>query len=204
MSSVIEHIHGAYVHRRRDHVLAKHLAGMLPQNARVLDVGAGDGLLARLIMDQRRDLTITGIDVLVRQDTLIPVQSFDGRSIPFDDAAFDVAMFVDVLHHTNDPGALLREAARVSSHSVVIKDHTLNGFLAGPTLRFMDEVGNRRHGVTLPYNYWPKAKWEEAFGMLHLRVAAWHSRLGLYPVVANWVFGRGLHFIALLEHEERR
>jgi hypothetical protein len=68
----------------------------------------------------------------------------------------------------------------------------------------MDEVGNRRHGVVLPHNYWPKRKWDEVFSRLHLRVVAWHSRLGLYPAVADWVFGHGLHFVARLEHEEPR
>ena len=33
------------------------------------------------------------------------------------------------------------------------------GFLAGPTLRFMDWIGNARHGVALPYNYWSAQEW---------------------------------------------
>ena len=41
----------------------------------------------------------------------------------------------------------------------MIKDHTLNGLFAGPTLRLMDKIGNARHGVALPYNYWPRQKW---------------------------------------------
>jgi hypothetical protein len=36
----------------------------------------------------------------------------------------------------------------------LIKDHTLNGFLAGLTLRFMDWVGNACYGIALPYHYW--------------------------------------------------
>jgi SAM-dependent methyltransferase len=204
MPSLIERIHGAYVHSRRDRVLAQLLGDVLPRNARVLDVGAGDGLLARLIMDRRLDLTITGIDVLVRPETHIPIQLFDGKSIPYADRSFDVVLFVDVLHHTEDPIVLLREATRVAAHSVVIKDHTLNGFLAGPTLRFMDEVGNRRHGVVLPYNYLPRKTWDRAFELLRLQPTIWHSRLNLYPAIANWLFGRGLHFVARLEHKEPR
>ena len=46
-------------------------------------------------------------------------------------------MFVDVLLHTLDPMILLREAIRVARQTVVIKDHTLDGLLAGPTLRAM-------------------------------------------------------------------
>ena len=67
------------------------------------------------------------------------------------DASFDVVMFVDVLHHTDDPLLLLQEAQRVGK-IILVKDHFRKGFLAGPTLRFMDWVGNAHHGVVLPYN----------------------------------------------------
>ena len=66
------------------------------------------------------------------------------------------------------PTVLLREAARVARQGVVIKDHTRDGILAGPILRFMDFVGNAHHGVALPYNYWPRRCWIGAFEELGL------------------------------------
>src|SRR6266436_1951418 len=171
--SLLGHIHGEYVHTRRVRVLRDCLADLLPPNARVLDVGCGDGLLARLIMDRRSDIQISGIDVLVRSGTKISVSAFDGSTIPFPDKSFDVVMFIDVLHHTPDPMVLLREAARVSSKAILIKDHPMNGLFARPRLRVMDWVSNARHGVTLPYNYWPQERWDEAFAALNIRVSAW-------------------------------
>ena len=179
-------------------MLRDHLANLLPQNARVLDVGCGDGLLSRLIMEARPDLQIEGIDVLVRSDTHIPVQPFDGSSIPHADDAYDTVMFVDVLHHTVDPATLLREGARVARQSVVLKDHNLKGILAGPTLRFMDYVGNAHHGVVLPYNYWPETNWKSAFAQVGLKIEVWKRDLHLYPAPADWLFGRSLHFVARL------
>jgi len=67
-------------------------------------------------------VVITGIDVLVRDHAHGPVVKFDGTSIPFPDRSFDTLVFVDVLHHTNDPVLLLREAARVARNTIVIKD----------------------------------------------------------------------------------
>ena len=61
------------------------------------------------------------------------------------------------------PRQLLREAVRVARRGLLIKDHTLTGFLAGPTLRLMDRVGNQRHGVALPYNYWTQQQWLRNF-----------------------------------------
>jgi SAM-dependent methyltransferase len=168
----------------------------MPADARVLDVGCGDGLLAKIIGDARPDLTLEGIDVLVRGGTHIPVRAFDGRHIEAADASYDVVTFVDVLHHTDDPESLIAEAARVARRAVVIKDHTKDGLLAGGTLAFMDWVGNARHGVALPYNYWPRRQWQEMAGRRGLTIDRWIDRLGIYPWWARWVFERRLHFIA--------
>ena len=107
-------------------------------------------------------------------------------------------MMVDVLHHTIDPTVLLREAARVTREYVVLKDHCLEGPFAGVTLKFMDRVGNSRHGVPLPYNYWRRTRWQAAFSELGLEVDRWSQRLGLYPPPAGWFFDRRLQFLARL------
>ncbi|MGC2821478.1 MAG: class I SAM-dependent methyltransferase, partial [Candidatus Sulfotelmatobacter sp.] len=149
--SAIGVLHEKLVFNRRVEILAGWFAQLAPRSARVLDVGCGDGLIAAALQSRRTDLVITGIDVLARSHTHIPVDMFDGANIPFDDRSFDVVLFSDVLHHTSDPAILLREARRVTSQSVLIKDHNRNGLLAGPRLRLMDWVGNARFGVALPY-----------------------------------------------------
>jgi SAM-dependent methyltransferase len=191
--------HQRFVYGRRIRVLAHHVAALLPREASVLDVGAGDGLLARRILDQRPDLRIRGVDVLVRHTTHIPVDAFDGTRLPHPDAAFDAVIMVDVLHHAQAQGALLREIARVAREVVVIKDHVVRGLAAHGTLRFMDWVGNVRHGVALPYAYWTDAQWDAAWRDAGLRVRSRSERLGLYPWPASLVFERGLHFVAALQ-----
>lgn len=201
MTGVIGSAHEKFVHSRRVRVLAERLAALIPHGARVLDVGCGDGTADRLILDRRPDLSIEGIEVLVRDATKVPVRPFDGTSIPYPDASFDLVMFVDVLHHTDDPMILLREAARVG-RMILIKDHFREGLLARPTLRLMDWVGNAHHGVALPYNYWSRPQWTTAFDRLGLKIGAINETLGLYPAPASWVFERGLHFIARMDPRE--
>jgi len=190
-------VHGKLVFNRRIRRLATAIAERIPQNARVLDVGCGSGDLAALIMQMRPDVRIEGIDVLVRPDTAIPVHAYDGAHIPFPDDSFDAAMVIDVLHHTDDPAAVLAEISRVAPH-VVIKDHLRNGLAAGATLRFMDWVGNAAHGVRLPYNYLSRREWTTIWTKLHLATSAFADRLALYPRPFSWLFDRGLHFVAVL------
>src|SRR5947209_18014149 len=94
-------------------------------------------MIVRLIMEQRPDVSIEGIDPLVRPSTHIPVRSFDGERIPHSDSSFDAVMFVDVLHHTSNPLLLLREAVRVG-RMILFIDYLRNGLLAGRTMRILE------------------------------------------------------------------
>jgi SAM-dependent methyltransferase len=165
----------------------------------VLDVGCGDGLLAHEIHRMRPELTVHGLDVFARPQAAIPVTVFDGSHLPFASKQFDVVMFADVLHHTDDPRVLMREALRVAGKGLAIKDHLMQGFLAKSTLCFMDWMGNAAHGVSLPYNYWRPDQWSAAFRELGAKPAAWHTQLGLYPWPAKLAFERSLHFVAWIE-----
>jgi len=89
----------------------------------------------------------------------------------------------------------------VSRKGVLIKDHLCEDAFDRATLKFMDWVGNRPHGVVLPYSYLSSRQWRGLFRSLGLTVSLWHDRLKLYPGPANLIFGRGLHFIALVEKE---
>jgi SAM-dependent methyltransferase len=134
----------------------------------------------------------------VRRKTHVPVRIFDGEHLPFPDKSFDSVMFVDVLHHTHDALTLLREAARVATFSVVIKDHFRKGFAADLILTLMDYVGNRGHDVLLPYNYLTPAEWAEKLAAAELTTVTVIERLGLYPFPFSILFDRSLHFLARL------
>jgi hypothetical protein len=108
-------------------------------------------------------------------------------------------MFVDVLHHTHDIEALLSEACRVSCRYILIKDHLAENWVDYKILQFMDWVGNRPHGVVLPYNYRTASQWDRHFSRAGLKVTSREDRTSIYPFPFSAVFGRKLHFIALLE-----
>jgi SAM-dependent methyltransferase len=175
------------------------LAKQIPQGASVLDIGCGDGTIGSLIKGLRPDTSIQGVEFLVRPECKIECRVFGGAALPFPDASFDVCLFVDVLHHTQDPAILLREAARVSRSFVLLKDHLVENILDDATLRLMDWVGNRPHGVVLTYNYQSRREWEEFFAKCGLAETNWITRLPLYRPPMSLVAGRGLHFVSLLK-----
>jgi SAM-dependent methyltransferase len=195
---LIERLHEKFVKSRRVGALTASLAPLFPSGARVLDVGCGDGLLAEAIQRQRSDLRFEGIDVIARPDARIPVTVFDGAGLPFSDGAFDVVLFADVLHHTANAEALLRDARRVARQAVVIKDHCADGFLAWETLSFMDRVGNARFGVALPHLYLRWEEWQEMFRRVGVAVTTLRRHLALYPPPLTWLFDRSLHFVAVV------
>jgi len=191
--------HRAIVFGRRARVLADALAPLIPAEARtVLDIGCGDGTIAGLLAQRRPDLAIEGVEVIPRPTCTIPCRAFDGAQLPFPDRSFDVCLFVDVLHHTTDVMQLLREAARVSRSSVVLKDHLSESSFDHATLRAMDWVGNRPHGVTLTYNYQSLGQWQQHFASCGLEATQLSSALPLYPFPFSLLFGRKLHFVAQL------
>ena len=190
--------HEKLVFNRRVRVLVDQIGALLPPDAEMLDVGTGDGQIAKMIGEQQSGTRVQGIDIMQREVIHIPVTLFDGTTIPMDDNSVDVVTFVDVLHHTDDPQVLISEAARVARKAVIIKDHLSENTLDHATLRAMDWVGNAPHGVVLPYNYAPRRKWDDWFAVAGLNTDKFVTDIPLYPAPLSWVFGRKLHFIARL------
>jgi len=199
--NTLESIHERHVKSRRVQVLASMLEGLLPDEGLALDIGSGDGSLSAELMRRKPGLRIEGIDTLVRPQTAIPTKPFDGVRIDAPDGAYDCCLFVDVLHHADEPLALIAEAARVSRGRIVIKDHLRNGLFARRTLTFMDRVHNSRYGVSMPCRYWSEQEWCANIAALDLSIDVWKDRLPLYPPWANWLFGRGLHVITSLSRK---
>ncbi|MGD9893113.1 MAG: methyltransferase domain-containing protein [Dehalococcoidia bacterium] len=94
-----------------------------PARARVLDVGCGTGVLTRVLAQVDEVDSVIGVDpapsLLRRARDLatdlsnITYREADGRSLPFEDAGFDVVVFDSTLSHVPFPERALAEALRV-------------------------------------------------------------------------------------------
>jgi ubiquinone/menaquinone biosynthesis C-methylase UbiE len=199
---LIDRLHEKGIKGRRCSVLSKNISSHLSANATVLDVGCGSGEMALHIQSEMPDVTIHGIDVLVRPDASIPVKEFDGTTIPYSDNSYDYVLFIDVLHHTNCIKELILEAIRVSRKGVIIKDHTREGFLAFHRLAFMDQVGNKRFGVKITETYLSVAEWKQLFAEIGVDTKPEPNALGLYPWPLSVFFDANLHTIMFIPSKE--
>lgn len=93
----------------------------------VLDVGAGDGVLCKVIHDRLAAKRITAVEIsdtgLTRLSALglpIDARKFDGYSIPFKDKYFDSAVCTHVLEHVEHERLFLREIARVTNQAFFV------------------------------------------------------------------------------------
>jgi len=143
--------------------LPPRLLAHLGREETILDMGAGDGHLARCLMNARPGLQVTGVDIDPRPGACIPVVAYDGARLPFADHTFDVVLLSDVLHHALDPATLLREALRVTRGRVLIKDHYWRTRRDRWLLTASDYLGNRVYGVPLPYAFLRLEDWDTLF-----------------------------------------
>jgi len=101
------------------------IARLVPQGARVLDLGCGDGTMLDLLQ-RERGCTGYGIEIddanvlacLQRGVNVIQRDLGAGLDL-FDDQAFDVVLQLDTLQHLHNTETMLRETARVGRMGIV-------------------------------------------------------------------------------------
>lgn len=193
-------LHGP-VYESRMRVLVREILPHLTAHDRVLDVGCGFGTLGRRLLDapgRPEGLSVRGLERFPRGGELIPVDAYAGGRMPYDEQAFDVVTIADVLHHEEDPAALLAECARIARRIVIVKDHQRRGFLAQSRISFIDWAANAPYGVKCLYRYPTNAGWHALFAEVGLAIETEQRAMNLYPPLLNLVFGRSLQYFAVL------
>jgi SAM-dependent methyltransferase len=200
LDSLMKRLHGpVYASRQRELVAA--ILPHLREGDRVLDVGCGSGALGHALATAPGcppGVRVEGLERFRRGGEPIPVTAYDGRTIPFEPATFDLVILADVLHHEEDPHRLIAECARVSRRLLVLKDHQREGVLAQQRIALLDWAANAPHGVPCLYRYNTAAEWGQWHRRHGLAVVEERSGMRLYPQPYELLLGGRLHYLAVL------
>lgn len=133
----------------------------------VLDVGCGNGIITKLLMDHFR-LKVVGCDVknYLTEDNIQFVKIRSGK-LPFHTNKFDAVLLLDVLHHIpfEKQANLIKEGLRVANKVII--------FEAKPTIigRIADIILNKYHygDLNVPLSFRDTREWKFLFRKLSLK-----------------------------------
>ena len=94
---------------------------------RILDAGCGEGFISNMIYNNIDNVEVVGleytseaIDIAKQSNNNIEFVQGDIYKMPFEDAAFDIVLCMEVLEHLTDPSAAIEEVLRVSKNFLII------------------------------------------------------------------------------------
>lgn len=94
----------------------------------VLDIGTGSSISIHFFSREFPEIEFFTADIAdMRQEKELPFVLYDGIRLPFDDNSFDLAVLNEVLHHTEDPEPVLKEAKRVGKAIIVVEHFSKPG-----------------------------------------------------------------------------
>ena len=142
----------------RAYDMALEIARSIPRGSQVLDVGCGNGFIAHHL-SAILDTSVVGIDVSTSTEAAIEYRRFDGTHFPLADDSVDAVLLCYVLHHTQDPGAVLNEVRRVL----------------------------RNGGLAIIYEDIPATWWDKGVCWIHNR--QWKNRTGpcTFRTESEWI-----------------
>ena len=101
------------------------IARLVPQGARVLDLGCGDGALLSYLL-RERGCTGYGVEIddanvlaCARRGVNVVQLNLDEGLAMFGDNSFDIVLQIDTLQHLRNAEVMLRETARVGKSGIV-------------------------------------------------------------------------------------
>jgi len=152
----------------------------IKKGSKILDLGCGSGIVGKSFQ-KFFQAEVIGVDVQDNRIYPIPFELIDGKKLPFPEKSFDVVLISYVLHHSEDPTLLLKEAKRVARDKIVIYEDLPEGFLS----RIICKI----HGISFDKifrnqsqtSFKLKKEWEKIFREIRLNTIL-KKRINNFPV----------------------
>ena len=124
---------------KAEHLVSRVRKFLSPED-KIIDLGAGIGLISMLFKNDQFDITPVDVQNKSLYKSVCPIL-YDGKKLPFPDDSFDACFLLAVLHHTQDPEEILNEAKRVARKAIILEDIYSNRAQKGFTY-LMDSLLN--------------------------------------------------------------
>lgn len=178
--------------RKRAEELVANIQPYLRLGERILDIGAGRGLVADVLIQRGFEVSLVDVADLSLVPHLRPTL-YDGKRLPYPNDAFDAALLLTVLHHVPDPDNTLAEARRVARKLIIIED--IYETEAERVLTMMGDSWLNQEFAGHPHSNRSDAGWRAAFARLNVHVTAANQNI-------HWFFPfRFRHAMYVLERE---
>ena len=155
------------------------LIPLLKKNTAILDLGSGNGLAAHLL--KQEGLNITCVDIHEGEyDPSVKPVVYDGKTIPFPDRHFEAGIILTVLHHIDNPEAVIKEAGRVCDRLIIMEDIYTNKVQQYLTY-WLDSLANLFYSPC-PHTNKNDKEWKATFEAMDLELVSVHYRYVLFIV----------------------
>lgn len=151
----------------------------IEKGSKILDLGCGSGIAAKNFQDFFQTKVI-GVDIKDRRIFPILFEKINGKTLPFPDCSFDIVLISYVLHHSQNPTLLLKEAKRVSKRVIVYEDLP-EGILSKIYCKFHGLTFNKFFQKDNAASFKTAKEWKEIFEKIGLSVI-FEKRVYNFPV----------------------
>jgi len=151
----------------------------IEKGSKILDLGCGSGIVGKTFSTFFQ-AEVLGVDIKDSRIVNLPFQIIDGRSLPFSENFFDVILINYVLHHTQNPAEILKEAKRVGEKIIIFEDLP-EGFLSKLICKFHGISYNKLFRNPNPIFFKSEKDWEKIFDEIGLKII-FKKRIHNFPV----------------------
>lgn len=147
----------------------------IEKKSKILDLGCGSGIVGKAFQDFFQSQVI-GVDIIDRRVFKIPFKKIDGNNLPFLKNDFDTILITYVLHHAQNPEALLKEAKRVAKGRILIYEDLSEGLTSKLVCKLHGVSFDKFVGNKNKTRFRTEKEWREIFEKLQLRLV-FHKRV---------------------------
>jgi len=151
----------------------------IKKGSKILDLGCGTAIVGKTFQDFFQ-AELFGVDVQDVRTVKIPFKLTDGKSLSFPENSFDVVLINYVLHHSEDPISVLKEAKRVARDKIVIYEDLPEDILSKLICQLHGISFDNFFGNPTKTSFKSEREWEKIFKGLGLNII-FKKRVNNFP-----------------------